>query len=182
MAAIAPVKATDIDLSATVVAAVAITLTPVTNLDFGAIDFTTGAHNGDVELGSDGSIALAGGAAGLVLSGTPSAGQFTIGSTANDVDISCDATAVVGDGTRNLTLSVIKYDTTAGTFAGTTNTCTGLGNVISTIDTGATPNPNIFVAANLNIPANALDGSLGGTPYDTATGGGDPVTFRVVFQ
>lgn len=179
--ALSTADAADIDIAAQMVASVAITLTPVSDLDFGSLEFTTGAHSGDVELGSDGTIALAGGATGLVLGGTPTAGQFTVQSTSGSIQISCDTTGTIGDGTRDLTVSVVKWDYTAANFASTTNTCAGLATFAGTLDTGANNNPNVFIGANLNIGANALDGSVGGTAYDTATGGGDPVTFRVVF-
>lgn len=174
--------ATDIDVDASLVAGVAVSLTKNADMDFGGVDFVTGAHNGNLELGTDDAVVLSGGPTGLTLTGTPASGSVTINSATGTVDVSCEATGAVGDGTRTMPLSSIKWDTAATTFALATNTCGGLGVGAVAVNTTATPNPILLIGAQLDVAANALDGSVGGTPYDTSTGGGDPVTFRVVFQ
>ena len=174
-------EATDIDVTATMTASAAVTVANSANLDFGGIDFVT-AHSGTVELGPDGNAALAGGAANLTLTGVPAAGQLDVTSSAGTIEVSCDATAVIGDGSTDLTITEIKWDVTAVNYATAANTCAGLGTSAVAIDTGVSNDPSILVGAELTIGSNALNGSSGSTPFDTSTGGGDPVTFRFVYQ
>ena len=174
-------NATDVDVDASLIAGVAVSLTKNADMDFGGVDFVTGAHNGDLQLGTDDAVLLAGGAAGLTLNGAPASGSVTVNSATGTVDVSCDATATVEDGTRTLPISAVAWDTTAVAFTLASNTCAGLGAGAVAVNTTATPNPVILIGAQIDIAANALDGSVGGTPYDTTTSA-DPVTFRVVFQ
>lgn len=175
------VYATDMDVDATMTASAAVTLTKQSDLDFGGIDFVA-VHNGTVELGPDGNAALGGGPAGLTLTGTPAAAQIDVTSSAGIIDVTCETTGVIGDGTTNLTMTTIKWDTSAATYAAATNTCAGLGAGAVSIDTGTTNNPSLYIGAELTIGANVLNGSSGSTPFNTSTGGGNPVTFRFVFQ
>ena len=172
-------NATDIDVDATMTASAAVSVTKSADLDFGGIDFVTG-HAGDVVVGPDGAAALSG-ATNLTLTGSTTAGQLDILSTLGTIDISCDATAIIDDGSTPLSISEIKWDITAATYAGATNTCAGLGTSAS-VDTGANNNPSIYIGATLTVASNELNGSSGSTPFDTSTGTGDPVTFRMVFQ
>ncbi len=174
-------EATDIDLSATMTASAAVTVANASNIDFGGIDFTA-AHSGTVELGPDGNAALGGGSTNLALTGTPAAGQLDVTSSSGTIEVTCDAAAVIGDGTQDLAVTTIVWDTSAATYAGATNTCGGLGVGAVAIDTGVSNDPSIFVGAELTVGGNELAASSGSTPFDTATGGGDPITFRFVFQ
>jgi hypothetical protein len=175
------VNATDMDIDATMTASAAVTVAKNADLDFGGIDFIT-AHLGTVELGPDGNAALGGGSTNLTLTGTPVAGEMAITSSAGVIEVTCDATATIGDGSTDLTLTTVKWDTSAATYGAATNTCGGLGAGAVTIDTAVSNDPTIYVGAELTIGNNALNGSSGSTAFDTSTGGGDPVTFRFVFQ
>ena len=174
-------QATDIDVTATMTASAAVTVANSSNIDFGGIDFT-GAHSGTLELGPDGNVALGGGSANLTLTGASTAGQLDVTSSAGTIEVTCDATAVIGDGTQDLNITTIVWDTSAATYGAASNTCGGLGVGAVAIDTGASNDPSLFVGAELTIGANELAASSGSTPFDTSTGGGDPITFRLVFQ
>lgn len=175
-------EATDIDVTATMTASAAVTVVNNSNIDFGGIDFTAG-HIGNVELGPDGNAALAG-ATNLTLTGSTTAGELAVTSSAGIIDVTCDATAIIDDATSNaLTLTTIVWDLSNATnYAGAANTCAGLGAGAVSIDTGVTNNPTLYVGAELTIGNNDLTGSSGSTPFNTATGTGDPITFRLVFQ
>lgn len=173
-------NATDIDVDATMTASAAVSVAKTSDLDFGGIDFVTG-HIGAVELGPDGNAALVG-ATNLTLTGTTTAAQLDITSSTGIIDFTCDATAIIDDGTQPLTLTEVKWDTTAATYAAATNTCAGLGTSAVSIDTGASNNPSLFIGASLDIPTDDLNASSGSTAFDTSTGTGDPITFRMVFQ
>lgn len=175
-------NATDIDVTATMTASVAVTVVNNANLDFGGIDFVP-VHNGTIELGPDGNAAVGGGSAGLTLTGTPTAGELAVTGNGSVLEITCDASAVIGDGTTDLNITTVVWDQSNATaYGAAANTCAGLGAGVVTIDTSVTANPTVYVGAELTIGANALVGSSGSTPFDTSTGGGDPVTFRFVYQ
>lgn len=175
------VKATDIDVTATMTASAAVSVTNNANIDFGGVDFVA-VHSGAVQLGTNG-VAVLSGDTGLTLTGSPTSGELAVSSTSGTILVSCDATAVVGDGTRDLTISGVKWDlANTATYAAATNTCAGLGTSAVSIDTSSVNNPTVYVGAELTIGSNALAGSSGSTPYDTSTGGGDPITFRLVFN
>ena len=176
-------NATDIDVTATMTASAVVNVVNTSNIDFGGIDFAAG-HIGTVELGPDSNAALGGGSVNLTLTGTPTAGQLDVTEAAGIIDITCDATAIIDDGAAGpLNLTTVVWDVSnAATYAGAANTCAGLGAGTVSINVGVTPNPSLFVGAELTIPNNALNGSSGSTPFDTATGTGDPITFRIVFQ
>lgn len=181
---ISNVYATDIEVDATVTASVAVTATKNSDLDFGALDFGA-AHIGLLELGPNGVTAFnaAPPVANLTASGAPTAGEIAITSPAGLIDVTCETGGVVDDGTRQLTIQAVKWAVSAAaTYTAAPNTCAGLGTGPITLDTTATPNPTIYIGAQLNVPLNALTGSGGSTPYDTSTGIGDPVVFRIVYQ
>lgn len=176
------VNATDIDVDATMTASVAVTVVKNSDIDFGGIDFVP-VHNGTVELGPDGNAATGGGSNGLTLTGTPTAGELAVTGNGSVLEITCDATGVIGDGSTDLNITTVVWDTSnAAAYGAAANTCAGLGLGVQTIDTGVTANPVIYVGAELTIGANALATSSGSTPFDTSTGGGDPITFRFVYQ
>jgi len=176
-------NATDIDVSATMTASAAVTVANNANIDFGGIDFVAGANSGTLELGPDGNAAAGGGSVNLTPTGTATAGLLNVTSNAGTIEVSCDATAIISDGTRALNITAVVWDqSAAAAYGAATNTCAGLGAGAVAINTAVTNDPAINIGAELTIGANALDGSGGGTPYDTATGTGDPISFRLVFQ
>ncbi|MGH1457077.1 MAG: hypothetical protein ACRBDI_09870 [Alphaproteobacteria bacterium] len=176
------VNATDIDVDATMTASAAVSVAKSADLDFGGIDFVA-VHSGVVQLGPDGNAALVG-PVGLTLTGTPAAGQLDVTSSAGTILVSCDATAIIDDGATPLSVTEVVWDETATdyTTAAAANTCGGVGVGAGSIDTGVSNNPSIFIGAELTIGSNVLNGSSGATPFDTSTGTGNPVTFRLVFQ
>lgn len=180
---ISDVKATDIDIDATMTASVAVSATKDSDLDFGALDFSAG-HIGLLELGPNGVAAFnaAPPVTNLTASGIPTAGQITITSAGGNIDVTCDTGGVIDDGTRQVNIQGVKWDVSAATYTAAARTCGGLGVGAVTLDTTASPNPVIYVGAQLNITNDLLLGSGGSTPYDTSTGVGDPVTFRIVYQ
>ena len=175
--------ATDQDVQATLDAAAAVSLTLNTDMDFGSVDYTAGAHSGTVDLGSNGTPVLGGASAGLVLNTAgATAGSITVNSTSGTVDISCETGGTLDDGGGNqLTLGSVGFDINTGAaFGAIANTCAGLGTSPFAVNTGTTANPNILIGGQVTIGANALD--AGGTATYATSTGGDPVTFRVVFQ
>lgn len=176
-------NATDVDIDATLTASAAVTIASSVNIDFASLDFA-GTHSGVMELGPDGNIGFSTGPVGLTPVGTPVAGNIQVTDTTNTLDITCDATAIISDATTDLTITEVKWDTAAvlPTYAAATNTCGGLGTGPILIDTsvGANNNPLITIGAQLTIGSDVLNGSSGSTPFDTSTGNGDPITFRIV--
>ncbi len=173
-------QATDIDVDATMTASAAVSVTKNADLDFGGIDFTAG-HIGVVQVGPDGNAALSGDT-NLTLTGSTAAGDLSIASTSGIIDITCDATAIIDDGTTPLSISEVKWDVSTATYGAAANTCAGLGTSAVSIDTSSSNNPTILVGAELTIGTDDLLTSSGSTAFDTSTGTGDPVTFRMVFQ
>ena len=174
--------ATDIDLAATLTASAAVTVANNSDLDFAGVDFTAGAHSGTLELGPDGNVAAGGGSVNLTPTGTGAAGELAITSAAGVIDITCDQTAIIDDGTTALNITAVVWDTATAAYGAASNTCSGLGNAAVSIDTGGTNNPTLYVGAEVTIGANVLDATSGSTALDTATGTGNPITFRLVYQ
>ena len=177
---VASVNATDIDLTATLTASAAVTVANNSNFDFGVFDYSAG-HIGVYELGPDGNGTFTS-QTNLTATGTNTAGQLAVTSLSGTIDITCDATAIISDGTRALTLTEVKWDVTAATYGAASNTCAGIGTSSVTIDTATTASPTLFVGAQLTIASNALNSSSGSVAYDTGTGSGSPITFRIVYQ
>ena len=175
-------NATDIDVTATLTASAAVAVANNANIDFGGVDFTAG-HIGNIELGPDGNAALVG-PTNLTLTGATTAGELAITENSGMIDVTCDATAIIDDGNAGpLTLTTIVWDTdNTNNYGAAANTCMGLGAGVQTLNVTATPNPTIYVGAELTIGNDDLVGSTGSTPFNTATGTGDPITFRLVFQ
>lgn len=177
-----PSKAADVDVDASFVASVAITINKTTDMDFGAVDYVATSNVGAVVLAPSGARTLSG-ATDITLSGSGAAGEIDVSSTSGTIDVTCDATGIVDDGTRQLTISEVKFNFSATTYADVTNTtCAGLAGGAGSIDTGANNDPTIFIGGTLTIGAGDLDSSVGGTPYSTTNPAGDPVSFRVVYQ
>lgn len=176
-------QATDVEIEGTMTASVTVAATKNSDFDFGALDFGVN-HIGLLELGPDGAVAFnaAPPVVALTASGAPTAGEIAITSAAGNIDVTCETGGVLDDGTRQLNIQAVKWDVSAATYTAATNTCAGIGAGVVTLDTTATPNPTIFIGAQLDIPLNALNGSGGSTPYTTSTGVGDPVLFRIVYQ
>lgn len=177
---VANVNATDVDITATLTASAAVTVANNSNFDFGVFDYASG-HIGVYELGPDGNGAFTS-QTNLTATGTNTAGELAITSLTGTIDITCDATAIISDGTRALTITEVKWDTTAATYGAATNTCAGIGSGSVTIDTAVSNSPTISVGAQLTVGNDALLSSSGSVAYDTATGTGDPITFRIVYQ
>ena len=173
--------AVDFLVGGTLTASAAVNATKNADMDFASLDYSAG-HVGVVELGPDANIQLTGGGSGLVSSGAPVAGEIAITDSTNMIDVSCETGGVLSDGTRAITLQNVKWDqSNAVDYTTAANTCAGLATVV-TIDASVTNNPSIYIGAELDVTVNSLNGSSSGTAYDTATGTGDPVTFRVVIQ
>lgn len=177
------VYATDIDIEGTVSVSAAVTAAKASDLDFGALDFGA-AQIGLLNVGpnSVGAFAAAPVVNNITASGNPTAGEISVTSAAGIIDVTCDTGGVVDDGTRQLNIQGVKWDTTTATYTAAAHTCAGLGTSPVSINTTTSPNPVLYIGAQLNIPLNALNGSGGSTPYNTTTGLGDPVTFRIVYQ
>ncbi len=175
-------NAAEADIAATLTASPAVTMTKDSDFDFASVDFVAGTGIGLIELGPDAGIAFNGANTDLTLSGVGTAGQISVTSIAGVIDVTCDATGIISDGTRQILMPEIKWDQSATTYAAAANTCSGLGVGAVSINTGVLNNPVLSIGAQLNVTVGLLDGSGGGTPYDTASGTGDPVTFRVVYQ
>ncbi|PCJ98102.1 MAG: hypothetical protein COA45_08085 [Zetaproteobacteria bacterium] len=177
---VANVNATDIDVTATLTASAAVTVANNANIDFAVFDYSAG-HVGVYELGPDGNGTFTS-QTNLAATGTNTAGELAITSVSGTVDITCDATAIISDGTRALTLTEVKWDVSTANYGAAANTCAGIGAGSVTIDTAVSNSPTLYVGAQLTIGNDALLSSSGSTPYDTATGTGDPITFRIVYQ
>lgn len=167
--------AADTDLDASIVTRQAITLTEVSNLDFGTVDYAA-VHSGSVILGTNGIVSVTG--SGLTSKGSPTAGniQFS-GDGSSTVEIACENSAILSDGNGNaLALSAVEFSTTGGQAAGAGTPCGGLGIVSDTLDLAINPVATLLVGATLDANINSA------ANYTTAQAGGNPVTFRVVYQ
>lgn len=177
------VNAAEVNVGATMSASATVTVTKNADIDFGGLDFDA-THVGTVELGPDGNVALGGGSAGLALSGSPNAAEIAVTSVLGTIEITCETTGVIGDGAVDLNITPVVWDvSSAATYATAANTCGGLGVGAVAIDTSVTNNPTAYIGGLLTIGNNVLNGATGGaTPFNTTTGGGDPITFRFVYQ
>lgn len=179
---LAPAFATDEVIDATIEARAAIAITPVTDMDFGIVDFAA-VHSGTITLGTNGTAALAG-ATGLALSGATTAGVVTVtGDGASTVDISCETGGTLTDGVANntLTLGATEIVIGAGAAFGGGTACAGLGTPSLTNDFGTTANPTIRMGASIDTTADDIDGTA---VYATDGGGAadNPVTLRITYQ
>lgn len=150
-------------------------------MNFGAVDFDP-IHTGSIQLGTNGSVTLGGGASGLNLNGgTPTAGDVTIGGDGQSmIEISCENTGILGGaGASTLNLSNVQFSIDVGQSFGGATSCAGLGNSPATIDLSVNAAPQILFGAALDVSGSAI--STSGS-YSTAAAGGDPVTMRVVYQ
>lgn len=172
--------AIDLDVDASIITRAAISLTKNTDMDFGDVEFDA-VHSGNIQLGTDGTVVLAG-ATGLTLGAAPTtAGDIDVsGDGASDIEISCETGGTLTDGGANtLTLSAVEFTTAAGGAPGTGTACAGLGVAPAVVDLAVTATPTILMGGTLDTTADAIDVSA---TYDTAAVGGDPVTLRVVYQ
>ncbi len=175
--------ATDIDVTATLTASAAVTVANNANMDFGGLDFAN-LHSGTLQLGPDGNAALTGDTA-LTVTGSAANGELAVTSSTGTIDVTCDATGTISDGAgggADLTIASVVWDVTQTTFGAASNTCGGLGTGAVSLDTGASNDPTLYIGASLTITSNDLNGSSGSTAFNTANTGGDPITFRLVFQ
>ena len=143
-------SATDVDVDATLTASAAVTLVKDSDMDFAGIDYAAG-HTGTMELEPDSTVSFSVGPTNMTASGTPAAGQISITSAANTIDVTCDATGVISDGTRDVNITEVKWDVSATTYALAANTCGGLGVGAVSLDTGASPNPVLYIGSQLDI-------------------------------
>ncbi len=172
-------QAAEVEVDATLNARAAISLTKVSDMDFGLIDYAS-THAGDIRLGTNGTVSTAG-TTGLVAGGAPTAAAVTVsGDGASTVDVSCDTGATLeATGGDQLTLSATEVSTAAGGVApGAGNACAGVGLASQTIDLSATPNPTILMGGTINVDGDAI--SENGV-YSTTTAGSS-VTLSVVYQ
>lgn len=177
-------NAADIDVGASVAVSAAVTATKNSDMAFGGLDFGAN-HIGLLELGPNAAVGFnaAPPMVTLTTSGTPTAGQITVTSTAGTVDVTCETGGIVSDGTRAINIQAVKWSlNNTHTYTTATNTCAGLGTGAVSINTATTNNPVLYIGGQLNITLNLLNGSSGATPYNTSTGTGNPVTFRIVYQ
>lgn len=174
-------KAGDLDVGATLTATETVNVTLGSSLDFGTIEYTAGNHTGAIQLGPDGTVATTG--TNLTTSGSGTAGTITTTTSGSVLEITCETSGIVSDATTDLTITPVVWDITAATYAGASNTCGGLGVGAITIDTsGGGANPTLYIGGAIAVGAQALDPTAGNVALDTATGNGDPIAFRFVYQ
>lgn len=175
-------NAADVDVGGTLSTSPSLNIAPPVDFDFASVDFAA-IHSGAVTYGPDG-VADDSGATGINASGTPVPGQISITEGTETLDVSCDLTATLTDaGGVEITVSEIVWDiaAVAPNYAAAANTCGGLGAGVVSIDTTVDTNPVINIGAELTFDSNELVPS-GSSTYDTSTGTGDPITFRIVVQ
>lgn len=167
--------AADIDVEASIDTQQAISLTNNADMVFGTVEYDA-VHSGDIVLATGGTASLSG-ATGLVLSGTPNAGDVDIvGDGASVVEVSCETGATLTDGGANtLTIDVV----TVAINGGGDVTCNGLGTSVGTVDLSVTANPTVLMGATIDTTTDGIDVSAS---YSTANAGGDAVTLRVIYQ
>lgn len=171
------VKAADQDIGATVDLIEALTLTGAVDMDFGSIEFT-GSANGNVTLGTNGTVA---GTSGYTSSaGTGTAGSVVInGTTGEGVDISCEASGTLSDGTNTMPMNATEVVVETGVASGSGTACAGLGtSPLTHTIAGVTAQDTVLVGATID---GSTTPAAGGT-YNTSNASGDPVTVRVTYQ
>jgi len=150
-------------------------------MNFGDVDYDT-IHSGAIELGTNGTVQLASGSAGINLNGgAPSAGDLTIsGDGQSTIQISCESAGVLGaSGGHALTLQNVEFAIDTGRTYGAGTSCSGLASPGASIDLASNTSPQIFFGGALDVSGNAISHSGN---YSTTNAGGDPVTVRVVYQ
>lgn len=171
----------DTTIDATVITRAALSVTANQHMNFGVIEFEP-THNGRLELGTDGSIAVDGSAVGLNISGgSPTPATVTLGGDGTStVEISCMENGNLSNGSgQNITLFNVEMSIGIGVPSGGATACGGLGNAVSTVDLSTTPSPTIFVGGQLNLDNDAITNS---SSYSTTLSGGVPITLRMVYQ
>lgn len=153
----------------------ALAITNPINIDFGAIEYTAGA-SGSITLAASNDNITCSNTTDYQCPATGTRGSFQMrGSNNNTVDISCDASGTLSNGTDTLT-----YDNVRAEIDGTEALCLGIGNsaIAYTFTNGSFNN---VVSAGMTIQVGA-GGVLSGGTYNTSNSGGDPISFRVVYQ
>ena len=174
--------AIDRDLGASLRTRVALSVGQTVEMNFGLIDYSP-THSGYLRLGTDGTLALGGGAAGIILDDTAAAaGRLPVsGDSQSNIEISCDAAGTLGDGNGNqLSLINVEHAIDTGAPFGSGTACAGLGISPTIFDLSSNPAPLILLGGEIDLSGNAIAAS--GT-YDAAGAmGGSSIMVRVVYQ
>ena len=174
-------NAADIWIDGGIVTRAVVSATKGQDMDFGYVDYDP-IHAGQIQLGTDGSVQLGGGASGVSLNGgTPTAGDITLsGDGQSTIQISCESSGVLGaGGVSTLNLQNVEFAIDTGQVYGSGTPCAGLSSSSATIDLASNNAPQIFFGGALDLSGNAITRS---DHYSTANAGGDPVTVRIVYQ
>ncbi len=170
--------AVDQDVEADAEFRAALTTTLNNDIDFssnGVIEFAgTPAGTDLVEMGSDGNITYQ----GVAFSGpaTGQVGDFSMnGDGSSVVEISCEATATLENSAQTVTMDQVQFAVNTGAAFGAGTACAGLGS--SPGSHTLTGTDNVLVGGRL-----VGNGAITDGVYSTTTGGGDPATFRVLYQ
>lgn len=162
------------DVGATLDAKQAISLSNVVAMDFGIVEFSA-VHGGVIQLATNGAITLAGGFAGLVLSGATAAGSVDIASdNTSAMQISCDTGGILDSGTDTINLTATEMAIGAGVAFGAGTACAGVGVNPMLVANQA----SVRIGGSIDVTGNALSQGV----FSTATGTGTPVTVDVLYQ
>ena len=174
--------ATDMDIDAVIQTRAAITLSKISDMNFGIVEYDT-AHSGQIQLATDNGVSLSGSSSGLTLPGgiTSSAAKVDVsGDSQSTVEISCDSAGTLSDGdAHTLALQNVELAIDSGTSYGSGTPCAGVGVTSAAVDLATNPSPTILLGGAVDAGPNSITVS---SAFSTANAGGNPVKLRVVYQ
>lgn len=161
----------------------AITLTPVQDMDFGAIEFSgmPTSVNDSVTLATNGAQSYGAGVFSGSASGTPGSVLMSAGTDGLTVEVSCDASAIMSNGS-GATIHVNQIEIAAENAtaaAGGANACAGIGTPSMTFALALGTFDNLILGGT-------IDGSTATAfvpgSYSTGFAGGNDIEIEIVYQ
>ena len=174
-------EAADVSIHASLKARLALSATAGNDMNFGTVNFDR-AHNGRIQIGTDGRVSLGAGSAGLNVTGenTTPADVMISGDSQSTVSIACDASGRLSNGAGGaLGLTNVEFSVDSGKSYGSATACRGLGEPSETLDLGANNTPKLYFGGAVDVQPNSF---LQNADYSTANGGGDPIRVRLIYQ
>ena len=166
-----PVLAEQADVDVDVSLRQAITISNVTDLEFGTLEYDTSDNGGTISMSTSGTINV--GSTGYVASGSSGAASLDIAANSGEnIIVTCSSGATLarlGSPSSTLSISTVSYK-----FGSTDYNCDGNGDLMVSSGTDS-----LSIGVQLVVPngVSAEDGD-----YSTSNSGGSPITFTVTYQ
>lgn len=169
-------RAATVSVDATVNFIAAVTLTHVSDIDYGTIEFAAAPTGADtVVMDTTGNLSYNGSAFSGATTGTTGAVNLT-GTSGNPIDVYCDATATLTDSGGTNSINVTAVTINDGTAD---HTCAGIGSVAFTFNpTGGT---DAFTVGG-TLDGGTVVGTIAAGTYATTNPSGNDIQIDAIYQ